>query len=139
MKTLLPAALATLTLMTSGTGSFASDDDIPRFTSDRTAWGAANGTGFGLTFDPRVGPGMGTFNPGWGADYGAWFVPGAGFSNRDGGLPCGSGGQGGLLPWSPGYRSIYLPGRCYPVGHQMYCQPGRYVRVFDPWGMPRGW
>jgi hypothetical protein len=139
MKTLLPASLATLTLMTSGTGSFAHDDDLPRFSSSRTGWGGTNWTGFQQSYDPRLGPGMGTVSPGWNVSSGSPFGPGGGFSNRLDGPHCGSGGRGGFPSWSPGYRSIYLPGPCDPVGHQVYCQPGRYVRVLDPWGMPRGW
>lgn len=139
MKTLLSAVLATLTLMTSGTGSFAHDDDLPRFSSSRTAWGGANWTGFRPSSDPGWGPGMGTFQPGWNTNSGAPFGPHGGFANDWGGTPCGSGRPGGLPSWSPGYRSISIPGPCYPVGHQVYCQPGRSIRVLDPWGTPRGW
>ncbi len=139
MNTLLPAALATLTLMTSGTGSFAYDDDHPRFSSGRTAWGGANWTGFQPSSDPRLGPGMGTFHPGWSESSDSLFGPGGGLSNRWDATSCGSNSPAGLPSWSPGYRTIYLPGPCYPIGHQRYCQPGRYVRVLDPWGMPRGW
>jgi hypothetical protein len=139
MKTLLSVAVATLTLMTSGAHAFAHDDGPSSFSSGRTAYAGAGWSGFRQPSDPRLGPGFGTFGAGWEASYGSSFAPGGGFSNRYRGTNCGSGRQPGLLPWSPGYREIYVPGPCYPIGHQVVCQPGRYIRVLDPWGTPRGW